>query len=111
MAKNKYRDRDDESVEFAEEVQAVPEKSEKVLKSKADVIRESKLPDSEKERYLREIGELKDEPFDPSKISLEVYATIKSVPVERVKSMKVYPKASGVKLATLAEWNEIFKNF
>lgn len=109
MAKNKYRN--DESVEVEEQEAVVEVKSEKVLKSKADAIRESKLPDSEKEKYLRQIGELKDEPFDPSKISIEVYATIKSVPVERVKAMKVYPTAIGVKLATLAEWNEIFKNF
>lgn len=86
---------------------------EKREMSKADVIRASKMPAHQKEQYLRDIGEVpqKEEVFDPSKVTFQVYAQIRDVPKDRRQAMLVFPKASGVKLATLSEWDEIYKNF
>jgi hypothetical protein len=81
-------------------------------KSKADAIRASKMPDWQKEQYLKDIGETKsEEVFDPKKVSFPVYATVRKVPVDKRKAMLVYPKAVGVKAATLEEWDEIYKQF
>ena len=81
-----------------------------VMRSKADVIRESGLTPAQKDKYLRDIGEIKDE-FDPKKVSFDVYATVRKIPPGRNKAMTLYPNAVGVKSATLTEWDEIFKNF
>jgi hypothetical protein len=80
------------------------------MKTKADTIRDSAMPEFQKLAYLRDIGEIK-EPFDPNKVSFEVYASIRKIDHDRCKAMLVYPKAVGVHTATLKEWDEIFKNF
>lgn len=84
---------------------------EPVVPSKADLIRNSKMPDAQKEACLREIGEIKDKPFNPNEVTFHVYATVRKIPVDMQKAMLVYPKANGVRLATLTEWDEIFKQF
>jgi hypothetical protein len=85
-------------------------KVDEVKKSKADIIRASALSPAQKDKYLRDIGEIKDE-FDPSKVSFEVYATVRKVPRGRHYAMKAYPSAKTVKTASLTEWDQIFKNF
>jgi hypothetical protein len=103
MAKNRSNDREpgEELTEY---------KVDEIKKSKADVIRESALTPAQKDKYLRDIGEIKDE-FDPSKVSFEVYATVRKVPRGRHHAMKVFPPAKAVSAASLTEWDQIFKNF
>lgn len=106
MAKNKF-----ERTMDGEELEVVTVDEKKVVKSKADTIRESKLPDHQKEKYLRDIGEIKSDEHDPSKVSFEVYAAVRKIKPGRHKAMLVYPDAKGKKHATLTEWDQIFKNF
>lgn len=102
MAKNRDRDGGEELKEYRVESE--------VKKSKADIIRESALSPAQKDQYLRDIGEIKDE-FDPKKVSFEVYASVRKISKTRHKAMLVYPPAKAVKAASLTEWDQIFKNF
>jgi|GEM_PF-5792902 len=106
MAKGSKYDRSSDGEDL--EVVSV---EEKVVKSKADVIRASSLPEHQKDKYLRDIGEIKGEEHDPSKVSFEVYAAVRKIKPGRHKAMLVYPGAKGKKQATLTEWDQIFKNF
>lgn len=80
------------------------------LESKIKAINESKMPELQKNKLLKEIGALSEE-SNEGKIPFLVYAKIKAIGVELQKAMTAYPKAKGVVKATIAEWNEIFKNF
>jgi len=78
--------------------------------SKADQIRASALPEHKKQEYLKMIGESK-EVFDEKKVSFDVYAQVAGIKPAMKKALLVFPKAVGIKSATLEEWKEIFKDF
>ena len=83
---------------------------ESFMTKKAQTIIDSKMPESQKQIYLKEIGAIKEESYE-GKVSFGVYAKAKNIEIGRHLAMKAYPKAKQVRLATLAEWDEIFKEF
>jgi hypothetical protein len=84
-----------------------PKKS--ALETKADAIRRSKMPESQKIQYLQEIGFL---PKTEQKgVPFSVYAKVRKISKWHHSAMCAYPGAQGISLATLKEWDEIFKNF
>lgn len=84
--------------------------SESFMTKKAQAIAESKMPEAQKIACLKEIGAIPEETLE-GKVSFGVYAKVKKVEVSRHLAMKAYPKAKQVRLATLEEWDEIFKEF
>ena len=103
MARDKFR-----QDEFQLDVEGV---AKPISTSKADAIRNSNMPEAQKEKYLRAIGAIAEKAFDPSEVDFSVYATVRGISVDRKKAMLVYPQASGVKRATLQKWDEIFSKF
>jgi hypothetical protein len=94
----------------------VAAKKELDVEAKAKQIQESKMPDEQKEKYLRDIGYVASEDgsnknVDGHKIPLKVYFVIKKIPKNLQDAMKVYPKAKGLASATKVQWDEIFKKF
>jgi len=89
------------------------EKSEKFEKkqkpSKIDVIKSSKMPIWQKKALIEEL-EGKSEKLD-GKVPFAVYARIKKLGSTMQKAMLAYPGAKNVSLATVEEWDLIFKNF
>lgn len=83
---------------------------ESLLTKKVKVIVESKMPEEQKQAYLKQIGAVREESYE-GKVSFGVYAKAKKIEVGRHLAMKAYPKAKSVRLATLDEWDEIFKEF
>lgn len=81
-----------------------------VVSAKAEAIIKSAMPEDQKMRYLMEIGAIK-KVSDDGKIPFNVYAKIRKVAKDRLRAMEVYPKAKNVRLAMLAEWDDIFKDF
>lgn len=77
---------------------------------KVKAIMESAMPDAQKQEYLREIGAIKGE-SDEGKIPFNVYAKLRKVSKDTHVAMMRYPKAKVIRLASLDEWDEIFKNF
>jgi len=84
--------------------------AETVLEAKVKAIMESAMPESQKQEYLRQIGAITPA-SDEGKIPYNVYAKVRRVPRESHNAMMVYPKAKNVRLASLGEWDEIFKDF
>jgi len=80
------------------------------MEKKAEAILNSSMPEAQKQAYLREIGYHK-ESSDEGKVPLHVYVTVKKVAKHKHGAMQVYPKAQGVRLASIEEWDEIFKDF
>lgn len=78
-------------------------------KSKADVVRESKLPEWQKRELLAQLE--KESLPKEDKISFDVYCIIMKVSPEMKMGMAAYPLARDMKLASLSKWNDIFKNF
>jgi hypothetical protein len=78
--------------------------------SKAEAIMASSMPESQKKEYLKQIGAVA-EPSDAGKVPFHIFAKVKKVPPSRHKAMLVYPKARGISLATIEEWEQIFKSF
>lgn len=77
--------------------------------AKIKAIEESKMPLEQKEAMLKEMGAKVEE--IPQGIPFEVFARIKKIPKTMHKAMQLYPKAKSVSLASLAEWESIFKDF
>jgi len=101
--------KEDKSEKVAEK--AAPVEKPAAPKSKADAIRASKLPEHKKNEYLAQIGEGPKAIADDAKISLDVYVQLAGIRPDHKAALLAYPKAKGVKSATLAEWKEIFKGF
>lgn len=77
---------------------------------KAKAIMDSAMPEDQKMAYLREIGAVAKEDLT-NKVGLDVYFTVKKIDRMCHGAMKVYPKAVGIRLATIEQWDEIFKDF
>ena len=87
-------------------------KSERESMSKKDQILASKMPEYQKREALIAIGEIKEDPQESAnKVTFKVYAKVEKVNPRLHSAMLAYPSAKGVELATLKEWNEIFKGF
>lgn len=80
------------------------------LEKKAKIIMDSKMPEEQKTAYLKQIGWIK-EPSDKGKVTFATYAKVRKIEKDRQSALAHYPKAKNVRLATLEEWDNIFKNF
>lgn len=80
------------------------------LEKKAQAIMDSKMPEEQKQAYLKSIGWTK-EPSHHGKVTFMTYAKIRKVAKDRLSALSHYPQAKSVRLATLEEWDNIFKNF
>jgi hypothetical protein len=98
-----------EKPERAEKIEKKKKEDESGLDVKIRAIRESKMPIEQQEALLKEIGVKVDEA--PKGVPFSVYAQIKRIPKTIHKAMQLYPKAKNVSLASLEEWESIFKDF
>ena len=80
------------------------------LEKKAQAIMDSKMPEAQKQAYLKSIGWTK-EPSHHGKVTFATYAKIRKVEKDRLSALSYYPQAKSVRLATLEQWDNIFKNF
>lgn len=85
------------------------EKREWSIESKAEAIRASKMPESQKREYLQQLGVIPK--AEQRGVPFAVYAKIRKIAKSLHSAMVAYPKAKGISLASLEEWDEIFKNF
>jgi hypothetical protein len=83
------------------------EKKEKP--SKIEVIKASKMPEWQKKQLLEQLEGKKEDLG--GKIPFSIYAKIKKLSSGVQKAMVAYPEAKKVSLATVEEWDLIFKNF
>lgn len=83
------------------------------LMLKIKSIKESKMPEEQKESMLKELGVVTGAIPEASiqGIPFDVFAQIKKIPKTMQKAMQLYPKAKNVSLASLEEWESIFKDF
>ena len=81
------------------------------VNKKAEAIKASKMPEAQKERYLRDIGAKVEEKSTDHKISLKVWMQVSKKDLGMAGAYKAFPKAKDVRLATRKEWDEIFKSF
>lgn len=80
------------------------------LEKKIKAINESAMPDSQKKALLKEIGAVSVESME-GKIPFAVYARVRKIEIGRQKAMLAYPKAKATSVASLEEWDMIFKEF
>lgn len=79
------------------------------VKKKIEEILASRLPEKQKEEYIERLTAKKVE--NVNRVPFAVYAKIKKIKPNLISGMVAYPKANGVVLASLEEWDEIYKNF
>lgn len=84
-------------------------REEDFLTKKIKAIKESKMPEDQQNEMLKEIGALCEARQEG--IPFTVYAKIKQIPKTMHKAMQLYPQAKNVSLASLKEWEIIFKDF
>lgn len=79
------------------------------IKSKKELILESKMPEAQKKALLVEIGELEVE----QEVGVEfiVYAKIKKLSSALTKALLASSKVKNVRLASIEKWDEILKDF
>lgn len=92
---------------FEEKIEVKPV-SKFDLEKKVAAIEASDLPDSQKKEYLKSlgIGVVKE-----SGVTFSVYAKVRKIEPSRHSAMLAFPKAKGIRLASLEKWDEIFKEF
>lgn len=92
-----------------EDKKTVPyvEKSIDGFGAKREAIINSKMPEEQKKQYLASL----DLVAPKTGVPFAVWAKIRGVPDERHASYLAYSPAKGVKVAQIAEWDEIFKNY
>ncbi len=99
----------------ASDSEAKEEKKESAVKKGFDIeakvkqIEESRLPQAEKDAYIRKLKN--DNAEKSQKISFAVYCQRKKVKPHLREAMTHYPAAKGVKSCTFEGWEEIYKNF
>jgi len=95
-----------------EKVEAPVKKESKIdIEKKAAAIRDSKMPELQKEAYLRKIGALKADDVDVKAVPLAVWVSVRKKDRGMLSAYAAYPRAKSVRLATPKEWDEIFKDF
>lgn len=107
----KHEESDVEEVpleEVAPEVESVSIE-EKILDfdKKVEAINNSQMPEAQKAEYIRSLKPK----VEVQGIPFSVYAKVRKIEKSRLKAMLAYPKAKDVRLASLEDWDEIFKNF
>ena len=109
MAKKKSYDEFDSSVldEVEEFVKLDDDKSD--LEKKIETILKSKMPEDQKKAYIADLCPKEKEKVN--RVSFSVYAKIRKIKKNLAGGMLAFPKAVGVKFASLKEWDEIFKDF
>ena len=78
------------------------------VEAKIKKIEESKMPDEQKETLVRD---LKISESEGAAISFAVYCQRRNVAPHVRVPMQSYPKAKGMKMASLEAWDEVYKNF
>lgn len=96
-------------VDRVEKFERKRKEDESSLEKKVRAIRESKMPIEQQEALLKDMGVKVD--AAPQGVPFSVYAQIKRIPKTMHKAMQLYPKAKNVSLASLEEWESIFKDF
>lgn len=81
------------------------------VERKVEAVMASKMPEAQKERYVRNLRGAAPDPNSADRMPFDVYANIKGIKQSVRVGMLAYPKAKGVKAATVAEWDEIFQGF
>jgi len=76
---------------------------------KIKAIQDSKMPESQKNAYLKEMGVVVEAVQEG--VPFSVFAKIKNIPGTMHKAMMVYPKVKGVRLASVQKWEELLKDF
>jgi hypothetical protein len=79
------------------------------MEQKIKSIVDSKMPESQKQEYLKSLNPEIDS--GEGKMPFHIYARIRKIVPSMHKAYMVYPKAKAVKMATLEQWDEIFKEF
>lgn len=80
-----------------------------VLEDKIKTIQESRMPEEQKAEYIERLIPKKDE--NVNRIPFSVYVKIRKIRKALVSGMIAFPKAKGVTIASLEDWDEIYKNF
>jgi len=86
-----------------------PNEGGSVLEDKIKTIQDSRMPESQKAEYIERLIPKKDE--NVNRIPFSVYVKIRKIRKALVSGMIAFPKAKGVTVASLEEWDEIYKNF
>jgi hypothetical protein len=120
--------KDDEAVESAEEikpmeliaeepapkVESVPDakfvSEQSWIEKKIAAINASAMPEAQKDALLKEIGAIKPEVLK-GQVPFSIYAKIRKIKADKHQAYLAYPKAKSVRLASLEDWDEIFKGF
>jgi hypothetical protein len=67
------------------------------------------MPEKQKREYIAKLqGKVED---SSDKVPFHVYARIRKHDQHLHKAMQAYPAAKNIRLASLSQWDEIFKNF
>lgn len=79
------------------------------VEDKVKTILDSAMPQYQKDAYVKSLTTNKKIVKDG--ISFGVYAKLRNIESVMSAGMKLYPKAVGVSLATLDQWDEIFRDY
>ena len=79
------------------------------IEDKVKTILDSAMPQYQKDEYIKSLTSNKKIVKDG--VSLGVYARLRNIDSVMSAGMKLYPKAVGVGLATLEQWDEIFMDY
>ncbi len=106
-----------EKKEEKKEEKKVEEKKESILSvtskktfpidEKIEDIKNSKMPEWQKEKYIQSLLPKEEEKGIP----FHIYAKLKGIKPTAAAAMKVYPKAVGIRLATMERWDKLFIGF
>jgi hypothetical protein len=102
-----FKKEDDKKEEKKAEIVERFEKKSKP--SKIETIKASKMPEWQKKQLIEQLQGKADDL--KGKIPFSVYARVKKLSSGVQKAMLAYPEAKKVSLATVEEWDLIFKNF
>jgi len=80
-----------------------------VLEDKIKTIQESRMPEQQKAAYIEMLTPKNDE--NVNRIPFAVYVKIRKIRKTLMSGMIAFPAAKGVTVASLEEWDEIYKNF
>ena len=81
------------------------------MAAKAKLILDSKMPEAQKQEYLKSIGHGVSVEEKQSEVPFLVYVKARNIPIHLHKAMLAWPKAKSVSSASLKQWDEIFKEF
>lgn len=79
------------------------------VEAKIERIMASAMPESQKAEYVEMLRPAVKEKQDC--VPFSVYAIVKGIPDYISKSMQSFPPAKGTKLASLKEWDQVYKDF